>query len=147
LAWVRKPENATKYHFDVHRIALVGHSFGGWLALMTARSEPPQLCVAALAAWNIGFDGARFAAHADEKAASLADFRDTTDPAGGPVHAKPEDLIDEMTAHAPEWDYVTHASSLGDRALLLVGATHDSADEDVTMMRRMEAAVRAAGAR
>src|SRR6478735_9135007 len=31
LAWVRTPEVAAKYHIDSRRIAVVGHSFGGWL--------------------------------------------------------------------------------------------------------------------
>src|SRR4029078_8367285 len=34
LAWVREPANAAKYHFDVRHIAIVGHSYGGWLALL-----------------------------------------------------------------------------------------------------------------
>jgi acetyl esterase/lipase len=147
LAWVRAPANAAKYHFDVHRIALVGHSFGGWLALMTAREESPSVCVAGIAAWNVGGAARRFAAHPEEKTGSLTDFRDSTDPAGGPVHANADDLLNEMIAHASEWDYVSQARRIGDRATLLVAASRDSPDEDVAMHRRLAEALRAAGNR
>ena len=146
LAWVRDPSTAAKYHFDLRRIAIVGHSFGGWLALMTAPHEPRSICVAALAAWNIGWAGQRFAAHADERASNLAYFRQTTDPAGGPVHAAAPDLLNEMAAH-PDWDYLTQARAIGDRALLLVAAKRDSPDEDIAMHERMARALRDAGAR
>src|SRR4029079_9340050 len=51
LAWVKDPANAAKYHFDSRHLALVGHSFGGWLALLSGAREPNNVCVAALAAW------------------------------------------------------------------------------------------------
>ena len=118
LSWVRAPENAAKYRLDARRIALVGHSFGGWLALMMAGREPPAVCVAALAAWNVGWAAQRFAAHADERASNLDDFRTTTDSNGGPVRANPNDLLNELVAHANAWDYLSQAPALGDRALL-----------------------------
>ena len=77
-AWVRA--NAARYHFDTRRIAIVGHSFGGWVALLTAPHEPPDVCVVAMAAWNIGWAGQRFPAHADERKANLDYFRFTTEP-------------------------------------------------------------------
>jgi pimeloyl-ACP methyl ester carboxylesterase len=147
LAWVRAPANAEKYQFDVSRIALVGHSFGGWLALMSAGAEPAPVCVAALAAWNIGGAAQRFPDHPDERAASLDDLRNSTDPAGGPVRARGDDLLNEMVAHAEAWDYLGQARAVGDRALLLVAATRDSPDEDMPMHERLARAVTEAGGR
>jgi pimeloyl-ACP methyl ester carboxylesterase len=102
LAWVRA--NAAKYHFDTRRIAIAGHSFGGWVALLTAPHEPPNVCVVAMAAWNIGWGGQRFPHHPDERKASLDYFTYTT-AAGGPVHAVAADIVNEMASHA-EWDYL-----------------------------------------
>jgi pimeloyl-ACP methyl ester carboxylesterase len=141
LAWVRA--NAAKYHFDTRRIAIVGHSFGGWLALLTAPHEPRTVCVAALAAWNIRWLGQRFAGHPDERKSNLDYFRYTTEP-GGPVRAAATDLANEMAAHA-EWDYLKLAHPLAEHPLLLVAATRDSPDEDVPMHESLERAVRAAG--
>lgn len=147
LAWVRAPETAAKYRFDTQRIALVGHSFGGWLAFLTAGNEPRSVCVAGLAAWNVGAAAQRFPAHPDERTAGLEDFRGSTDPEGGPVRASASDLLDAMIAHATTWDYLRQASVIGDRALLLVAATHDSPDEDLTMHTQMAKALREAGAK
>jgi pimeloyl-ACP methyl ester carboxylesterase len=143
LAWVRA--NAAKYHFDPRHIAIVGHSFGGWVALLTAPHEPPNVCVGAMAAWNIGWGGQRFPQHAGERKSNLDYFTYTT-AAGGPVHTVAADLLNEMASHA-EWDYLKLARPLAEHPLLLVAATHDSPDEDVAMHEQLERAVRAAGGR
>ncbi|HEX6465557.1 MAG TPA: alpha/beta fold hydrolase [Vicinamibacterales bacterium] len=147
LAWARDNRTAAKYGFDVQRMAVVGHSFGGWLALMTASDEPVSVCVAGLAAWNVGGAALRFSSHPDERIANLNDLRASTDPAGGPVRAKAEDLLGEMISHAAEWDYRSRAAAMGDRAFLLVAATRDSPDEDVPMHEELERALRASGSR
>ena len=141
LAWVRA--NAGKYRFDTRHIAIVGHSFGGWVALLTAPHEPPATCVVAMAAWNIGWVGQRFPQHADERKGNLDYFQFTTAP-GAPVHALATDILSEMAAHA-EWDYLKLARPLAEHPLLLVAAKHDSPDEDIVMNENLERAVRAAG--
>ena len=75
FAWARDSRNATKYGFDAQRLAVVGHSFGGWLGLMTATGEPTSVCVAGLAAWNVGGAALRFASHPDERSANFNEFR------------------------------------------------------------------------
>jgi dipeptidyl aminopeptidase/acylaminoacyl peptidase len=142
--WVRAPEQVTRFHFDPRRIAIVGHSFGGWLALLHGAGETQTVCVAGLAAWNVGWAEQRFATHDDERKASLDDFRNTTNPSSGPVRADATALLNEMASH-PEWDYVTKAPGLAGHAVLLVAATRDSIDEDIAMHERMAKAIRAAG--
>ncbi|MBK5189261.1 MAG: alpha/beta fold hydrolase [Gemmatimonadaceae bacterium] len=146
-AWVRDPAITAKYHFDVRRIAIVGHSFGGWLSLMTGSRQPPTVCVAGLAAWNIGWVGQRFRAHPDERASNLDYFRQTTDAGSGPVRGRAMEMVSEMATHVTDWNYLSRASGFRDRALLLVSATRDTPDEDVAMHRKMADAVRKAGGR
>ncbi len=145
LAWVRTPETIEKYHIDSGRIALVGHSFGAWLALFSVGREPPGVCVAALAAWNAGWVGERFAAHPNERAELLSYYRDTTDSAGGPIRASPDQLIDEVAVQAPAWNYLSQASELKSHALLLVAATRDSPDENPERHLELAAAIRKDG--
>jgi pimeloyl-ACP methyl ester carboxylesterase len=142
--WVRAPEQVERFHFDRRRIAIVGHSFGGWLALLHGAGEGPTVCVAGMAAWNVGWAGQRFAAHEDERKRGLDEFRETTNPSSGPVRADATALLGEMASHS-EWDYITKAAGLAAHAVLLVAATRDSMDEDVPMHERMAKAIRAAG--
>ena len=147
LAWVKDPGNAAKYHFDSRHLALVGHSFGGWLALLSGAREPNNVCVAALAAWNVGWAAGRFEAHPDERSAALEDLRTTTDPAGGPIRASPEALLTEISTHASQWDYLSQAKALKDHALLLVAASRDTPDEGVAMHAELARAIHDAGGR
>lgn len=145
LAWIRAPGNGVKYHFDPSRIAIVGHSFGGWLALLGASHEPPSVCVAAMAAWNVGW----LARHRPEPALSetLSDFRSATDPAGGPIRSTAAALEKELLASPADWDYLapSRIEPLKGRALLLVSASRDTPDEDRAMHERLAKAIRDAG--
>ena len=144
LAWVRSPENVAKYHFDAARIALVGHSSGGWLALLTGGHESPEVCVAALAAWNAGWAAKRFAAHADERKEYSDFFIQTTD-VGGPMRATATALMNEVTVHASDWDYLEQTSALKNHSVLLVAGTRDSADSGIDRHKDLANSIRRAG--
>jgi len=144
LSWVRSPENAAKYHFDPSRLTLVGHSFGGWLALMAAANEPADVCVAAFAAENAGWEGIRFPDHAEQSIEVLDYLRATTGD-GAPIHAAPEDILDEMIRQGAAWNYLNKANLLKDHPLLLVAATRDTPEEGVAMHQQLADAIHDAG--
>jgi dienelactone hydrolase len=145
LAWTRSPAIVAKYRLDPARIAVVGHSDGGWLSLFSVARERANVCVAAIAAWNVGWAASRYASHPDERAADLEYFRATNDVVGGPVHASPEDLMKEAVRHATDWNYVTLADTLKDRSLLLVAGTRDTPNEGVDREHELAAAIRKGG--
>jgi pimeloyl-ACP methyl ester carboxylesterase len=144
LAWVRDPANIAKYHFDASRIALVGHSTGAWFALMTAAHEPPNVCVAAIAAENVGWEGHDFAEHPDTRTEALNYLRSTT-AEGGPIRANPDELLDQMLEHAAVWDYLAQADKLKSHPLLLIAATRDTPEEGVAMHEELVDAIHRAG--
>jgi pimeloyl-ACP methyl ester carboxylesterase len=145
LAWVRAPENIAKYQIDSTRIALVGHSDGGFFALLSVEHEPAGVCVAGLAASNTGWAGSRFAEHPDEQATFLNFFRSLAEPEGGPLRTSADEILKDVVDHAAGWDYLSQANALKDRALLLVAATRDTPDEGVEMSARLAEAIRTAG--
>jgi pimeloyl-ACP methyl ester carboxylesterase len=146
LAWARSPEIAKKYNIDINRIALVGHSMGGWLTLMSGGAEPSGVCIGALAVWNIGWAGSRFASHPDERKSNLDDFVNYTAP-GGPIHGDAAAMLAELSDNAQRWNYLTLARSLRNHSLFLVSATRDSPDENPAMYAELGRALKAAGAK
>jgi dienelactone hydrolase len=145
LAWARAPANAMKYRIDPARIALVGQSLGGWLALLGVEHEPSRVCVAGLAAWNLGWAAAHLAEHPEDRLGTLNDLRTETDIAGGPIRANADELLNEMIHHAAAWDYLIQARALKNRPVLLVAATRDTPEEGVERHAELAKAILNAG--
>ena len=50
------PANAQKYRVDPHRIVVIGHSMGGYLAASAIAHNPQVAAAVLISAWNIGAD-------------------------------------------------------------------------------------------
>jgi pimeloyl-ACP methyl ester carboxylesterase len=146
LAWARDPANAGKYGIDPQQLSLVGHSFGGWLALMTTSRDTALRCTVAMAAWDLGWAAERFAAHPDEAKAARDYFAWTAED-GGPIRMDTDAVMASLAAHTADWNYLSHAPALKDRPLLLVAATRDTPDEGVALHAQLAQAIQAAGGR
>ena len=121
IEFLREPGNAKKYRTDPKRIVLIGHSMGGFLAAYAAAHDPEVSAVALLAAWNVGGVAAssKFASRADTFTNASPRLAGTT----------PEVLIAEAKAHGSEWNYVSYASALGTRPVLIL-ETNDRNQDD-----------------
>jgi pimeloyl-ACP methyl ester carboxylesterase len=141
LSWVRSPAIARQFGLDTTRIALVGHSMGGWLALMSAAADSKVACVGALDARNIGAYG-RQLQHDRPAELALIAANDSLTASGAPyrVEGGGVALVTEMKANAERWDVTGKAQALRDRPVLLVGATFKS-DQDslVAALNRVKA--------
>ncbi len=142
LRWVRSSEVARQFDIDTSRVALVGHSMGGWLALMSAAADPEIACVGALDARNVGAYGHQLRWDRAAEAALVAANDSLTAP-GAPYRAEGGGvaLVTEMKANAERWDVTGNARALSDRPVLLVAAVF-KADQD-----SLAAALGRAGAR
>ncbi len=56
VQFVLDPANAAKYHVDPHRVIVVGHSMGGYMAASAAAHNPQVAAAVLISAWNIGAD-------------------------------------------------------------------------------------------
>jgi pimeloyl-ACP methyl ester carboxylesterase len=142
LRWVRSPVVARQFGIDTLRVALVGHSMGGWLALMSAAADSNVACVGALDARNVGAYGRQL--QRDRSAEStLVAANDLLTAPGAPYRTEGggAGLVAEMKANAERWDVTGYARALRGRAVLLVAATF-RADQD-----SLVAALGRAGAR
>jgi pimeloyl-ACP methyl ester carboxylesterase len=133
---------AGRFGLDTARVALVGHSMGGWLALMSAAADPKVACVGALDARNVGAYG-RQLQHDRLAESTLVAANDLLTAPGAPYRTAEggAGLVTEMKANAERWDVTGHARALSDRPVLLVAATFKS-DQD-----SLVAALSRAGAR
>ena len=130
LRWVRSPETAARFRTDSTRVALVGHSMGGWLALLATAADSRVKCAGALDSRNVGAYGLLLRRdHSTDSALVVAN--DWLTAPGAPYRAEGggAGLVAEMKVNAERWDATAHASALANRPILLVGATFQ-ADQD-----------------
>jgi uncharacterized protein len=90
IAYLRKPEVAAKYGVDPARIALAGHSMGGWAIAQVASKDPALIGAVLISAADMSRLGNAPRAQAVQAAASNAETLITT----------PEKMADELAAGA-----------------------------------------------
>lgn len=138
LRWARSSSTAARLRIDTARVALVGHSMGGWLALMTAAADPRVRCVAGLDSRNTGAYARMLQGNPSVDSAVIAANDSLTTP-GAPYRADGGGaaLVAEMKMNADRWDLTAHARALSDRPVLLIGSAFRS-DHDglVTALQR-----------
>ncbi len=119
-------EHAAEWRVDPARVAVVGHSVGGWVALRLAAADPRVAAVAALGGTNLGRLG-RLAREDPAVRAAMRDaVRAVSDAEAGPVRVADADaLAEDVVAHADDYDLARAAAALRDRPVLLVGAADD----------------------
>jgi pimeloyl-ACP methyl ester carboxylesterase len=120
ISYVRSDSMVKAYRSDPRRVVLVGHSMGGWLALMGAATDPTVGCAVALDFWNVGADGRTMPT--DKKADStFTAYGDWLTEPGAPLHAESgRALSRELLDHAAIWDLDNHAAELNNRPLLII---------------------------
>jgi dienelactone hydrolase len=120
LAFVRS--RAGSFRTDPDRIALIGHSMGGWASLITASEDSDLLGAGSLAGWNVGAEARMILSGSSAEARVLAGMADAL----GPLHGTDaEALVREAKARHGEWDLEDRAQKLANRPLLIVAASRD----------------------
>jgi pimeloyl-ACP methyl ester carboxylesterase len=119
---ISMPKFATAHRIDPERIALVGHSMGGFAALVAGAELPEVDCVVSMSGANLG-GLARSLENAPEQSAAFAASLDRwSGPIRGPIG---EQLIEELAAQMDRFDTVAHASALAKKDLLLIAGGRD----------------------
>lgn len=115
MRFLRAPVNTSKYEIDPHRLVIVGHSFGGFLAGYETSHDPAIAGVVIISATNLG------KINADPKEREIRVKRWVTQlhPVQGTTASE---LFAEAERHSKDWDYVQWADALRARPVLLVEA-------------------------
>lgn len=140
---VQEPAFVTRYRVDPKRLTLVGHSMGGFAALIGGAESAAIDCVASLAGANLG----GFALAVTDSPEVRAGMEASLDSWSGPIRgASGANLIDEVLVNRARFDTSGRAALLAPKTILLVAGRLD----DVTLVtihhEPLVEALRAAGA-
>jgi pimeloyl-ACP methyl ester carboxylesterase len=129
VAFVRRPDIAGKFGIDTKRIVLGGHSMGGFAAAAHARIDADLLGVVLIDAWNVGATGDELSkvTGAQRAALALKEFDDLGNSLNG---ATPTSIAEEIVAHRADWNYLSWATVLTRRPLLVIGASQAGGKEN-----------------
>jgi pimeloyl-ACP methyl ester carboxylesterase len=113
LAFVRDPANAGPLQIDTRRIAIGGHSMGGWVTAETLAVDPGVLGAVTISAGDMGYLGLGGRQNRAGAVAMMADNRES-------LNATAEAMADEAIAHADQWTFAALAPKLKDRRLYVL---------------------------
>lgn len=122
VSQLREPATAAAHGLDTGRLAVIGHSAGGFAALMTAAADPAVTAVGSVAGFDLGTAGADCRRDPAVRAAYLEDWADALLPLSG---TSAPALVDEMEAAGDSWRLARLAPSFADRPVLLIGGGRD----------------------
>lgn len=114
LAFVRDPANAARFGFDARRVALVGHSLGAWVSVLTGARDKGVLGVASISGGNIGALGAL------PRDRAVAEYRDNGMEAL--AGTSPEIMADESIANRAAFDWANAAPGMAGRPLFVLSS-------------------------
>ncbi|GAA4443180.1 alpha/beta hydrolase family protein [Phytohabitans houttuyneae] len=120
---VRGGAFAATHRLDPSRVAVVGHSLGGYTALRTAAADPGVAAVASFAAFDLGAGGVASRADPAARAGYAAAFGEELLPLRGTSAVA---LVDEMEAIGAAGRLGALAPRLADRPVLVIGAGGDT---------------------
>lgn len=143
VAAVSEPEWATAHRVDVSRLALVGHSMGGFAALVAGADDAAVGCVVAMAAANLG---ARAAGLGDEeiRAATAGTLDGWLE--GRIAGTSGSALVEELRSYGPELDLMQRTAALAAKPVFVVAAGQDEVVPGAEFHAPFVAALRAEAA-
>lgn len=127
LATVRDSGWAARTRSDPDRVALVGHSFGGFVGALTAARDSAVRCYAHLAGANLGALGLSSRGDPSVREAVRASFDPDMVASGGVIDADADTFIAQIESRAEEYLTPVYAADLASRPLLVVAGTRDEA--------------------
>ncbi|HEY2679325.1 MAG TPA: alpha/beta hydrolase [Steroidobacteraceae bacterium] len=113
LAYLREPANAAKLGVDTKRIAIAGHSMGGWVVAHTASHDPALIGAILISMGDMGLIGGM------PRAKAIALMADNMESLAG---VTAETMADEVITHGKEFKVLNTAAGLAQIPVLALTA-------------------------
>lgn len=123
LTFIRKADVASEHRIDTSKIILIGHSFGGFLALKTASVDPTIQHVAALSPVNFGVFGQLLLEQEGFENRLYSTLKESAFFLNG---STPEMLLNQIRTHQADWNTVNLVPTLLNRHFCLTAASDDA---------------------
>lgn len=134
LAFIRAPDNAARLSIDPTRVAIGGHSMGGWVAAETLAHDPNLLGAVVISAGDMGGIGL----HAQQnRPAVIAMMNDNKETLAGVTG---ESMADELKEHGKNWSFDTLAPELIHRNLLVLYSNDFVKADSLALIKDVKAA-------
>lgn len=130
LAYLRDPANATRLGIDTQRIALAGHSMGGWVVAHTAAHDHALIGAILISAGDMGRLGEE---SPDRLVAEMADNME------GLSGVTAQSMADEDRAHAKDFHMENAAAGLTQTPLLVLTSNDGLAPDSDALVNTIEA--------
>jgi pimeloyl-ACP methyl ester carboxylesterase len=134
LSFIRSPENAKRLSIDPTRVALGGHSMGGWVAAETLAHDASLLGAVIISAGDLGAIGLRAQ---ENRQAGIGMMNDNRESLAGVTG---ESMADELEGHAKDWQLKTLAPDLVHRNLLVLYSNDFVKADSLELIKDVKAA-------
>jgi len=129
LAYLREPANAARLGVDPKRIAIAGHSMGGWVTAHVAADDHALLGAILISAWDMGAE-----AGTRSRAEVVAGMKDNMETLSG---VTAESMADEAIAHAKEFRFSGNVDGLAQIPILVFSANDGLALETDALVKEI----------
>ena len=128
IAWARDPAIAQRLRLDPQRMAVAGHSMGGYVAAQLCATQAPLLGCVLIAPWDLSFDArlVKDASAAERERIAREDFNDVDGRLTGMTASQ---VVDILATQGQRWQLAKFAPGMAKHPTMLVLAARD-ADAD-----------------
>jgi uncharacterized protein len=130
LAYLRDPSNAAKLGIDPKRIAIAGHSMGGWVVAHTAARDHALSGAILISMSDMGLVGGR---SREQAVAAMADDMETL------ADVTADSMVNELAAHAKEFVVAGTAAGLAQIPVLAITANDHLASQTDALVTAIKA--------
>jgi pimeloyl-ACP methyl ester carboxylesterase len=130
LAYLRDPANSARLGIDTKRIAIAGHSMGGWVTVHTAAHDHALIGAVLISAADMGYLGQ---APRERVVAEMADDMESL------AGVTPASMADEVIANAKTFGFANDVPGLSQTPLLVLSADDGLAPSTNSLVKAVEA--------